>query len=185
MSSVIAPRVVLVPHPTTLSDAIQSVDVQVRAAETGTLALEYSLHADLKRLRIPPEGPIRRADELWRHTCFEAFLNFGGSQGYCELNFSPAGQWAAYRFDAYRSGMAPAELSRPPSISVRWSPKQLQLEAVMHLPPALAPGAARPARLALSAVIEEDSGRLCYWAARHPDGRPDFHHPDGFTLETP
>ena len=33
--------------------------------------------------------------------------------------------------------------------------------------------------------IEEASGRISYWALKHPPGRPDFHHPDGFALELP
>jgi len=46
----------------------------------------------------------------------------------------------------------------------------------------LRPGAMR---LALSAVIEEERGRLSYWALRHPPGKPDFHHPDAFALALP
>jgi hypothetical protein len=38
-------------------------------------------------------------------------------------------------------------------------------------------------QLALAAVIEDGNGRLSYWALGHPQGKPDFHHPDGFTLE--
>ena len=37
--------------------------------------------------------------------------------------------------------------------------------------------------LALSAVIEHLDGRISYWALRHPPGKPDFHHPQGFALE--
>jgi hypothetical protein len=37
-------------------------------------------------------------------------------------------------------------------------------------------------RLAVSSVIEAADGRCSYWALRHPPGRPDFHHPDGFAL---
>ena len=38
-------------------------------------------------------------------------------------------------------------------------------------------------KLALTAVVEDGSGRLSYWALRHAPGKPDFHHPDGFVLE--
>jgi hypothetical protein len=38
-------------------------------------------------------------------------------------------------------------------------------------------------RIAMAAVVEDEGGRLSYWALRHPPGRPDFHHPDSFTLE--
>jgi hypothetical protein len=42
---------------------------------------------------------------------------------------------------------------------------------------------ARRLRIALAAVIEDENGRLSYWGLRHPPGKPDFHHPDGFALE--
>ena len=38
-------------------------------------------------------------------------------------------------------------------------------------------------QLALAAVIEDHRGRLSYWALEHPVGKPDFHHPDGYTIE--
>jgi hypothetical protein len=31
-------------------------------------------------------------------------------------------------------------------------------------------------------VIESADGSISYWALRHPAGRPDFHHLDGFAL---
>jgi len=44
---------------------------------------------------------------------------------------------------------------------------------------------AAPLRLliAMAAVVEDEGGRLSYWALRHPPGKPDFHHPDSFALE--
>jgi hypothetical protein len=183
MSSAIAHRVALVPHPSTPSDAIQSLDVQVSATAAGALTLAYSLRADLERLRIPRSNLIGRADELWRHTCFEAFINSGRSQSYYELNFSPAKQWAFYRFDTYREGMSAVALAEAPLVSVNLSPGHLELQALVHLPADFTGGTPRRPKLALAAVIEEDSGRLCYWAVRHSAAKPDFHHPDGFILE--
>jgi hypothetical protein len=37
--------------------------------------------------------------------------------------------------------------------------------------------------LGLTAVVEEENGRLSYWALKHPPGKPDFHSPEGFVLE--
>ena len=42
-----------------------------------------------------------------------------------------------------------------------------------------------PWQLALTAVIEDTTGALSYWALAHPSGAPDFHHPDCFVLELP
>jgi len=166
-------------HPVSPSEAIETIAVRI-GTQPATVTLEYSLHGDLSRLRIP-SGTGGRADGLWHHTCFEAFIAPTHAQEYLELNFAPSQQWAAYQFDSYRQGMRPADLE-PPRIDVRSDPTLLQLAATITLPPDFA---LRGARLALAAVIEEDSGRLCYWAARHAPRRPDFHHPDGFVLELP
>jgi len=68
-------------------------------------------------------------------------------------------------------------------LQVRRDDDGLELMATVHLA-GVAPLCDAPAlRLALAAVIEEKDGRLGYWALRHPPGKPDFHHPEGYTLE--
>ena len=170
------PQISLLPHPTTQSDAIRTLDVQLSVPSPGLLTLRYNLRADMSRIRVAPEVVPGRADGLWKHTCFEAFIQPDGSRGYYEFNFSPSRQWAVYRFDAYREGMTPMDLSYPPEISVHTATDRLELEAAIRFPTETRP------KLALTAVVEEDSGRLCYWSTRHPMGKPDFHHPDGFAL---
>jgi len=151
------------------------------------LRLHYELRADPEQVRIPARAPGGgRADRLWAHTCFEAFIQAEGSAAYLELNFSPSGEWAAYRFDSYRQGMVAAELQEPPRMALRRAGDRLELEAEARLgeawpaggPAALGGGV----RIGVSAVVEDRHGRLSYWALRHPPGRPDFHHPHGFSL---
>lgn len=148
----------------------------------GVILFDYRLEGDLGRIELPPALGPAWADELWRHTCFEAFVR-GDDEGYCELNFAPSGQWAAYRFARYREGMAPLSELPAPRIDVRRGTGVLELEA--HVPLSGLPGLAAAAclRLALSAVVEDAEGRLSYWALAHPSDRPDFHHPGGFALE--
>ena len=64
-----------------------------------------------------------------------------------------------------------------PHVSLRQGARVLGLEAAVA-----APTQGRLA-LALAAVIEEEGGRLSYWALRHAAGKPDFHHPEAFALE--
>src|SRR5438034_673280 len=113
------------------------------------------------------------ADDLWKHTCFEAFVQPTGSRGYYEFNFSPTKQWAVYRFDSYRNGMTPMNMANPPDISIRKTHDCLELKATFPLPFSAGIDAAQPPKLALTAVVQEDSGRLCYWCARHPQGTTD------------
>jgi hypothetical protein len=166
-------------HP--LSEGGESLILRAEASspQPGRLRLRYSLTGDLSRLRVPPPASPERADELWRRTCFEAFLGTGEG-AYHEFNFAPSGRWAAYRLDGYRAGLAPAPMLEAPAIGMRRSADRLDLEADLALP-----DVASNARLGLSAVLEDEDGRISYWALAHPPGKPDFHHPDSFVLELP
>jgi hypothetical protein len=131
---------------------------------SGALIVNFKLDADLDRLRIPPRRAARFADGLWRHTCFEVFVATR-SRAYYEYNFSPSGEWACYAFSSYRKRVR-AKLARP-----RWNGKVATISARGRI------------KIGLTAVIEEKSGALSYWALRHPRRKPDFHDRRGFTLE--
>lgn len=169
----------LLAHPDVPSNGVRRVAAGVEVAGPDLLRFQYVLEADPLLIRVPsPVTDAGRTDQLWAHTCFEAFIGFPESPGYLELNFSPSGQWAAYHFDSYRQGMMSA-LETAPRLAIRRRADRLELQAEVQL----GPGASwRRLRLALSTVVEDREGRLSYWAARHPPGRPDFHHPEGFAL---
>lgn len=185
-----SPYLSLLPHPDTPNEAVRRLAAHAELMSPQSLRLAYLLEADPEQIRIPP--PVAddgRADRLWTHTCFEAFVGAEDSPQYLELNFSPSTQWAAYRFESYRQGMEPALLGPAPRLALRRGQKQLELQAEVSLSGAshwLDPGGKvahrSRLRLALSAVVEDRQGRLSYWALRHPPGRPDFHHPDTFSV---
>lgn len=157
--------------------------MSLRHDADGGLHLCYRLDADTAQLCLPvPVTGAGRADELWRHTCFEVFVAGLGSGEYREFNFSPSGEWAAYAFTEYRAGMTALALPREPVL--RWQRAADQLKLSVTLPAESLPAADGGFRLALSAVIEEQSGTISYWALNHPAGQPDFHHPGSFVLET-
>jgi hypothetical protein len=183
MSSTDTPSAVLSAHPSTPNDAVRGLKVQLREEEPDILAFHYSLDADMSRLRVPLSAAGGRADRLWKHTCFEAFIAPADGPGYHEFNFSPSLDWAIYRFSAYRAGMSPAEIGQAPEISVRQGDLGLELRSAVRLGQLSDLRDARHLRIALAAVIEDEDGGLSYWGQRHPPGKPDFHHPNGFTLE--
>lgn len=149
----------------------------------GALAIHYQLDADLHRLRIPQPAADDAADELWRHTCFEAFIAVPGAQDYREFNFSPSGQWAVYAFDAWRERDIAFVVATAPRLRIERAAHELVLVAT--LPAALLPARsdAGSVRIGLCAVLEHADGALEYWALHHPVAQPDFHHRDGFVLE--
>lgn len=140
------------------------------------LWLRFVVEGDVDGIAWPSAVEPGRADELWRHTCFEAFVRTG--EGYREYNLSPSGAWASYRFDGYRRGMAEAKEGAGVA-GLDGASDLVALEGRIELPE----DAAGP--LALSAVIEDADGRISYWALAHPSDKPDFHHPDSFVLELP
>jgi len=172
-------RLSLACHPDTPSQAIQGIETVVGTAPGGNLTVAFTLEGDIHRLRIPEPRSSRRAEGLWRHTCFEVFVMAEDGPGYHEFNFSPSGEWAAYAFRSYRDG-GELDVELAPGIVVRRTLNRLELDAEI-CQDLLPPG--RPLRLGLSAVMEDADGELSYWALRHPPGKPDFHHTDAFALQ--
>lgn len=177
-------RVHLRQHPDTPDDAVSGIEVEADRPGPQSLRLRFVVGGDIDRILWPAKARQARADELWKHTCFEAFVRTGHGDGYLEFNLSPSGQWAAYAFDGYRAGMGAVDgvelrdLFRDPDDG------RYEFEATLDLDRLGLPKD-RPWRVALSAVIEEASGGKSYWALAHPPGKPDFHHSDAFVLDLP
>ena len=176
------------PHPDSPCRTVFRVEAEAVRLPANGLQLSYAVIGRIGALRLPPAAAGGRGEELWRHSCFEAFVAASPGAGYCEFNFAPSTQWAVYGFDSYRSAMRVAE-SAAPRIAVQSSPERYVLQAVVNLPDS-SRGPWRgtwrgPWRLGLAAVIEDTSGDKSYWALAHPPGKPDFHHPDCFACELP
>ena len=168
------PTLLLHAHPDSPSLVAR---IEVELARTGDgLSLTYSIFGDLDRVAVPPARDAARTDGLWKQTCLEAFL--AADPGYYEYNFSPSGQWAAYRFDAHREGM---RIAATPGPAIDWSAGEgmARLVATLRLPPDLT------GRLGLSAIIEDKAGNRSFWALAHPSGAPDFHHAACFAASLP
>jgi hypothetical protein len=165
-------------HPDSLCAAATGIDVDVARPRPGSLVLSYVVSGKIGGLHLPPVTAAARGDELWRHTCFEAFVRPSPGAGYYEFNFAPSSQWAVYRFDRYRSGMRTATEIGAPRIEMESRAERYTLQAALELD-RLSP----PWRVGLSAVLEETNGRKSYWALAHPPGKADFHHSDCFALE--
>jgi hypothetical protein len=183
MPPIDAKPAVLAAHPSTPNEAVRSLSARVWLEDFDTLVFDYSLDADLSRVRVPPAGTGVRADALWKHTCFEAFLAPSEAAGYHEFNFSPSCDWAIYRFSDYRDGMAPAKIDQAPHISLHRGDAGVDLEATVRVQALTGLRDAPRLKVALAAVIEDRDGRLSYWALRHAPGKPDFHHPSAFALD--
>lgn len=172
----------LSPHPDFPCPAIRRFLVEVDASRLPTaLVIVYRIAGDVGRLRLPPPGFARRADGLWHHSCFEAFLRAVPGVSYHEFNLAPSGDWQAYRYRRPRSEQGTPELPAPRMESRRF-PDGYELTAT--LPIAALPELARAREIdaGIAAVVEADDGTLSYWALAHAGGKPDFHDPSSFVL---
>jgi hypothetical protein len=170
-------RRALMIHPDSRCAAVTGIEADVVCPRPGEMALIYRVIGLMSGVRLPAATRPERTDGLWRRTCFEAFV--GAGPGYLECNFAPSTQWAAYRFTGYRDGMTPASEIAPRRIDVTADERSFELRVLLDLP------ADAAGRLGLSAVIEETSGSLSYWAMAHPPGKPDFHHSTAFAVDLP
>ena len=165
----------LLPHPASRAQAVRAISAEVRQIGPQLLV---SFRADADG---PIEWPLpsvpSRANGLWQTTCFELFVKSERHDAYLEFNLSPSGQWAAYRFAAYRDGMADLPVERAPRILASRDKGAFTLAAAIDA----RAFPAGPLLCGLSAVIEEQGGGISHWALTHPAERPDFHDPACFT----
>jgi hypothetical protein len=162
------------PHPDFKSVALTAINVAI-ARDGARLSLRYSVEGALDRVLWPEPMASARTDELWMHTCFEAFIQPAGEAGYTELNLSPSGRWASYQFDGHRDGMRNA--AAIPDLSWRSPALTARVE--------LGDMADADWRLGLTVVVEAVDGSKSFWALEHHSGPPDFHNADCFVAQLP
>jgi hypothetical protein len=182
-----SPAIALIPHPLTAAPQVRALDVRATWTAADGLQISYRLWGDIARLRVPDDQPARRADQLWEHTCFEAFVALPGSQAYREFNFSPAGLWASYDFSVYRQradmGDTTAGEMVAPQIVTRRYAGRLEVDATLAA--SVLPAGMEALDVGLCAVVEAADavdGHHSYWALAHGAARPDFHLRESFTL---
>lgn len=139
--------------------------------DTAVLNLKYEIVGDIAALKIPTPLPAARCDELWRHTCAEAFIAVADAKHYCEFNFSPSSQWAAYQFTDYRQGRQRVSCDAP-FMTLSVENRKLVLAVRFALPEWYTSHAVQ---LGLCMVIEDNNEQCSYWALRHDSPRADFH----------
>jgi hypothetical protein len=176
-------QLALIPHPTTPPARPEfnlwaTVDHASSLGPVATTNIWFGIGAPAERFVIPKLSEPWRADELWRTTCFEAFLKPPGEDSYREWNFAPTGNWAAYDLTAYREDASRAEVGSPPYIRMEDNFTWWTVGAT------IATDAEQLWQLGLSAVLEEKDGTKSYWALAHCDPeKPDFHLADCFTAK--
>ena len=85
-----------------------STNITAEASFTLTsqrLELSFVLQGVDNHYLFERESQVKRADELWKATCFEMFIKNSNAKEYWELNIAPNGSWNFYRFSDYKKDM--------------------------------------------------------------------------------
>ena len=175
-------RQTLIAHPACAVPSAWRVSVAFeREATSAALKLRYQLPRFGLRLPERPSSPASsaRVDRLWQHTCAELFVAVLGNSAYREFNFAPDNRWAAYDFVDYREPTVGIAQILTPQISSELNDDAFCIS--VRLDAACLP-VSKALQFSATVVLEDDDGRLSYWAAVHPGEKPDFHHRDGFVL---
>lgn len=163
-------------HPARPSSRVRGVQVVCQFLAGGEMFLRWRIDG-AQQVILPGYAGSGRADDLWKTTCFELFLDLGEGR-YREFNFSPSGRWAAYDFASYRQKSGDAELADQPTVSVDRG--DAIISGVVRVPGQALAGASKGA---FTAVVEEEGGVLSFWAPDHNRDQPDFHDASCFTLD--
>ncbi len=166
----------LTAHPARRPIRVANVQVVSQFLKDGTLFLRWRIDG-AQKLVLPPYAGSGRADDLWKTTCFELFLDLGDGK-YREFNFSPSGRWAAVDFASYRVKSGNAELRNWPETAIERGDSIVT--GSVRVPGEALAGATHGA---LATVIEEEGDVISFWAHAHHQEQPDFHDRTCFTTQ--
>lgn len=169
----------LVPFSLTQISDLFSVETKIESLHSEKLVIHYHIHGPLEKILIPKLlSEKSRQDELWRHTCLEAFFSseLTASSPYFEINCSPSGNWNAYGFSSYRQGMCLANLT------VELTQVEINSEsAVFEI--CISGTCLRHAKhCGITSILEFNDGSKAYFALKHPGNQADFHLKDSFII---
>lgn len=156
-----------------------SLQADIQLTNSG-LSLSFDLHDPnslvQKSLQVGnwQASSLKRADDLWKETCFEAFWSRPGEKSYWELNLSPAGKWNLYFFEDYRKPQPPQKSSDFSLEDVITTPNSLRcfLQTKIEIP---------SLDISICSVIKTAANTF-YYSTAHKGEKPDFHLRESFIL---
>ncbi len=168
----------LVPFSKTPQTDLFKVAAEAYSEGDDSLLLEFKITGPLALLIFPQgDGGEDRQDELWKHTCLEAFLaqDQNKESPYLEINCAPNGSWNAYEFSSYRQGM------KTSALIVTLALREAHTDEAFFRLRVLGAPLKGMKWASLNLILEFQDGSHSYWALTHTENKPDFHSKTAFT----
>jgi hypothetical protein len=125
--------------------------------------------------KIYLDSDLKRANELWKKDCFEAFWAAPNLVSYYELNFNSLGEWNVYEFQNYRRPQPPQETADFSVVKIDCSPAGISAEIKSEIP-------LKKLQVSLTCILKNDE-KTKYFAVCHSGSKPDFHLRSSFTID--
>ncbi|MDB5039046.1 MAG: hypothetical protein JWQ35_2574 [Bacteriovoracaceae bacterium] len=161
-----------------------SLEAEVVFTES-KLKIIYLLRGNLEDLIIVPKKTgAGQIDDLWKSTCFEAFISKKKSFRYIEWNFSSSQEWGFFAFESYRKAAPEKLIQSAPEMRIKRSKADFVMEINLNLKENDSFFEnADPYEMGLSVVLKSRDGKQSYWAISHSGTKPDFHLRDTFKVQ--
>lgn len=156
------------------------ISTKVSLLDTKLLISFHLTDPDQKVILQDIKSNPSRVIGLWNQTCFEFFLKCQSTGQYIEFNISPSHDWNIFHFS--KLGDELNELSEIQSLIIQSEYKDSSFTILFKADLRNLPNSFNQISdlyISTTAVINiEDT--LSYWAIKHTDDRPNFHHPESY-----
>jgi len=156
----------LIPH-SLIEDIVITSTLDLKA---DSLKLSFLLEGALVNYAFSSSQMPKRANELWKATCFELFLANSKKDEYYEFNISPSLAWNLYHLSTYRAEPKEVELLVEPVIKITKENGCYRVDFELK-------GFALSSfdRVNLTAILLTKEGERTFWSLKKMQGSPDFH----------
>jgi len=141
------------------------------------LLLSFVLSGVSDNYLFDTKNHAKRADELWKATCFEAFIKNPNSKEYWELNIAPSGAWNFYYFSDYKKDMQEERRVLTPKVLFKQKRDEVYVNVEMNFTEKLFDGRGE---FNLALILLNVEGKREFFTLNPKEGVADFH---AFVLE--
>jgi len=140
------------------------------------LSLSFSLEGGLEDYLFPAVCKNKKANELWKATCFELFLASSNEEAYYELNVSPSLEWNFYSLPTYRAEVKEVENV---SLNINTFKKENTYEINMTLESDILDFESFDT-CNMTAILLTKNRERTFWSLKPMGDVPDFHNKEFF-----
>ncbi len=147
--------------------------------EENKIKIKYEIIGDLLSYNFPKVTKQKRANELWRDTCFELFIANYSSEEYYEINTSPSTEWNAYHFTSYKNEMKASDVFSVPNISFYQLDKRYEFSFEMTFRKDIFE---KELLVNLAVILLDQKGIRHFYTIHRQNKSPNFHDREWHTL---